>query len=266
MPSSQTRIKAIERKIAELDEKSDMQEGLSESNARTLEFFRLWRHYAGKDVVLVIRSRGVLSRPGEVHQARIVECHDQVAADLIAFAAARGQTVREATDQEIALYRERNRLQQEQANRTLHQESAKQMRANLEATLGIAFGSGVAPGGEDAVAIPPATIPADPPAENPADMVPVVDPVPVPHSELTPGPDGPLPGVPELRDAGVAQVASEHVAELLVVAGITTVRQLAEQSPGSLSAIKGIGESTAAKLVVEACELVATWDGETAAA
>lgn len=239
MPSRQTMddtgILALEEKIRELDVREARQGGLSQASHTYRQWLRKWREFAGTDVVLVIEPVGVLRRRGERHEARLVEVHDDVAADLITFAAERRQRVRPATEEEIALYRAQVKAEQEAARGQIAADNRRLAQAQLATIMGTAGALNAA------VETPPMP---EPPKVN--------------FGEDFDAEDVQLPGTKKaLETGGLRAVASERQAEALAEIGFTTLEQVAAASPQDLARASGIGPARAAELIAKASEALA---------
>lgn len=260
MPSTQTNVAILHDKIIELEKRQVSGQGLSLANMRQLEFFRRWRQFAGRDVVLVIRPKGVIERPGQLNRGKIVEVTDQKAADLMAFAGAREQEVREATPDEIKAYREFNLRQADSMVRKVAGERARMMQAQFEQIMGVTAG-----------AVQPSVPASDP------DLKP-----PVPHDEgkeRAPDasslvPDLNFGGDPaaagegsasgESEDSGDAPGASlldvltEAQVSALIDGGYENLQSIADAEPNELAEkVSGFGPKTATEVILKVSEFLA---------
>lgn len=261
MPSTQTNLKALDRKIRELEER----DALSDANARHLRFLQLWREHGLKDVVLCIEPKGAIRYAGMPTAAmRFVEVTDMVAADLLAYADLRNQKVRLATDEEVAEFNaglERQR-QEHMGRIAAHQAQVTQAAARALIGGGYDLPPGVAPGPAPAPVAPLPGLPMV--GQAPTAPIPPAPPGSAPVlGEGQPGqttlqpPEGanqPAPGAGPL----LASITSAKTVEALVAAGFTTVQAVADADPSDLaSKVDGVGQARAAELIAKASEAIA---------
>ena len=259
MPSSQTRIHDLEKKIAELEVREQSQ-GLTPEAELQLAFNRKWRELAGRDWIVVIRPRGVIRAPSETARARMVQVHDQVAADMLVFGPRRSEPARLATPEECKLWED-----YEEANRAAHRKTiaGAQARVAVEGVNALIgqLASSANPAGapaQAASAAPPEVVLEDP-GENPKGLVPVLSTTAAPGAEATPA--APAAAPPDLGlDPDMGKLGNAAHVQLLLESGYTSVDQVAEAGPQKLTEISGIGPATAAKLMVEAAEIQAERD------
>lgn len=246
MPSHQSNPVQIRKQRDELQARADSV-GLSEENMRQLMFYTKWAEFCGRDIVLVVRPQGVLRKTGEKNDAKIVEMHDSAAADKFAFATARGESVRLATEDEIQAYRVRNQLQRDLHAKKLSQAAADQAQATLQALLGNAAPQAGQHALPQPVVPPPTVVEAGPVTDAQGDDydpdepgAPVLEPVGVTHKPA------------DAQD--IAKIAKPKIAAALAAAGFTTVDAVADATPNELMAAEGVGKVMASKLVGLAVE------------
>lgn len=250
MPSSQTSIPKLDKKIGELEAMA--QDGhLSPANSRMLEMYQRWRNMAGKDVCLVIVPKPAYASRKAV--PRVVEVSDMLAADILTHAPLRGDLVRLATVEEEKAWRAYELSLGKRAKATAAKVAQDAARALLAQTLG------TAPEYADLGDIPPPPTPGgvvDTSKDEAEAMIPEIpsldgdgDPGGVPLSDAT-GTDNSelLASIPALKDS---------VAAAVVAAGFLTVEQLAEAQPKDLEKVNGVGPALASQIIVAASEAVA---------
>jgi len=234
MPSTQTNLKMLERKIRELEEK----DVLSDANTRHLRFLQLWREHGMKDVVLYVVPRGAINR-GTANEPRFVEVTDMVAADLLAYADARNQTVRLATEEEVIAFRATLEQERQAHLGAIASHQAQVTQAAARALLG------------DTHSLPPGVAPTGPAVAPPKAPPAVAKSAPEPVSEPKPeeaSAPGPL----------LAEITSPKIVEALTDAGYSTVQAVADADPQDLAAkVEGVGAARAAELIAKASEAVA---------
>jgi hypothetical protein len=261
MPSSQTRVHDLRKKIQELEVREGSH-GLTPEAELQLAFTRKWLELAGKDWIIVIRPRGVIGAGKERAPARMVEVHDQVAADRIVFGPRRNEPARLATPEECQLWRDF-----EEANKAAHRKviagaQAKVAIEGVNALMGQLSAAGHAAGAPAQANHPaPPEVHLDEPGEDPENLTPELSTTPAPGTQgasaVPPAGDAPTDdGLdPDMGKLGRA----DHV-RLLLENGYTSVDQVAEAGAQKLTEISGIGPATAAKLMVEASEIQAERD------
>lgn len=246
MGNRQLNMGLVQLKIQELELKAATQGAISDGNQAMLDFWRLIRHFGGKDQTIVIVPHGVLRRPGEVAQAKIREVTSTVAAELLAFAKKRGQEVRIATEAERNAYRQRNARQREQQLQALANERAETMRRQMAAMMGTTMPA--AP-----VELPPVepeiALTIGPAAVREIDKILAESAGPEPKPFDVPESKG-LSAIPE----GLAKIGTERQVGLLFAAGYIDLESVAAAKPEELTKIKGIGPAAAASLITTAAE------------
>jgi len=208
--------------------------------------------------VLVIRPRGVIERPGEKAKARMVEVHDQVAADYLVLGPRRGEVCRLATEKEKKLFREYEQANQDAHRKRIAGAQARTAVEGVNALLGQLASAAQGGAPEQATPVPPPQVEVGPSAEEEAaDLVPEVGADASEEESKEPAPaDAGLD--PDMAKLG----APKHV-KALIEAGYSQVEQVAEADPAKLTEIHGIGPATASKLMVEAAEIVAARGDDT---
>lgn len=232
MPSRKTNVIKIERKIADLESR-DVRSDIAE---RDLKFHRLWREFAGRDVVLVVEPKGVISR-GEPAKPKLVEVTDEIAADMLAYADVRSQRVRLATDEEAAAYRAFNARQTQLAKQRVIEQAAEHARVTVEQLLNIPRQVPGAPIGE-----------ATPPAPPEVQFTPPAEPLQIDLTELQEG---------ATSGSVLADLGSEALVAKLTASGLSTVAEVAESSAAKLVEA-GLKPAEAARVIARAAELVAS--------
>lgn len=227
MPSPSTNVKRLERNIRELEER----DALSQSQRLHHKFLSLWKEFAGQDVYLYIVPSGQISRHSV--EPKVVCVYDQTAADILAYAEKRGETVRLATPKEIESYHARNEAQRQAARETMIAEASKLSQAHMQAA------SRIFPHGVPASSVAPPASPAPPVTPE--------------AKEEEEGEVGDQVPVPQLSDLDT----SDAILEGLANAGLGTVEAVANASPQDLVKVKGVGKATAADLIARASELLA---------
>lgn len=255
MPSSQTSKPALQEKIHELEKMASLRDGLlSPANQKMLEMYRRWYDLAGRDVCVVIAANDRLGRTKPV--PRIVEVTDQLAADLITHAPARGDLVRLATDEETAAWKKYNLALGQRAKNAAIKKAQEAAQLMLAQTMGLAQAQFAGAGVDDEPPPPPTPGPVVDPDEGAAEkMVPVI-----PSLDGDDDPENPASALPQ--DSTLTPNAEllaaipglkPSVVEAIQTAGFISVEQLATASPDDLAAkVKGVGPATAAKIVVAA--------------
>ena len=248
MGSRQLNMGLVQIKIQELELKAATQGGISDANQAMLDFWRLVRHFEGKDQTIVIVPHGVLRKPGEVAQAKIREVTSTVAAELLAFAKKRGQEVRLATEAERNAYRARNARQREQQIQTLANERAEAMRRQMAAVMGTSMPA--AP-----LELPPVepelALSIGPAAVREIDKILAESVAPEPKPFEVPESKG-LSAIPE----ELAKIGTERQVGLLFAAGYIDLESVSAAKPEDLTKIKGIGPAAAASLITTAAEML----------
>lgn len=273
MPNSSTSEPSLAVQIAELERKSSLQKGLSTANAGHLRKLKLWSHFAGKDVVMVVQPVGALALPADLApKARFVEVHDMVAADLLAFAMQRQQLVRVATESEVKVYRAQCAWDTAMAARRKATAIQTALQAQMAAALGQPAGSGGA--------APPGPLeelgdrPENPTLES-AEIQSALQSHAAKAEALQVGDVQKKPSVPSVDDmlkgtagaelapdmtvgtgatipAELVSLVKPSVAAAMAASGFTTNESVAASSPQELAKVHGIGEATAAKLMTAA--------------
>lgn len=258
MPSPQTNVRRLDRKIRELEEKDQ----LSDANVLHLDFMRRWRDFAGRDVVLVVEPKGVVTR-GEPPKAKIVEATDMHAAELLTYGAARGQRVRIATDEEIRAYRTFNLRQAEAHRASIAAKAAEHARASVMALLGIQTGQPFAPGDPAAAPTPVAETPPPAAVFGEGHDAPIVAELPgnpdaPEQADASRSSDGPEATAPSAPAVVLSEIADEALVAALAEAGVGTVQAVAESDPETLSkSVRGLKKAQAAALIATAAEALA---------
>jgi hypothetical protein len=265
MPSSQTRVYDLEKKIGELQVREQTQ-GIGIEAELQLAFLRKWRELAGKDWIVVVRPRGVIRKPGEVVKARMVEVYDQVAADMIVFGPKRGEPARLATPEECQLWRDYEQANQDAHRKVIAGAQARTAMEGVNALMG-QMGATAVGGAPQAAPLPAPTVDLVEPGENPDDLVPEVGTSPAPGAEPEKQDSPAEPGSPTALaegglDPDMEKLGSEKDVKALLEAGYSSVEQVAEAEQSKLTEIHGIGPSTAAKLTVEAAEIIAAREAQ----
>jgi DNA uptake protein ComE-like DNA-binding protein len=237
-----------------MDDRAAEAGGLAPANIDHYNFVKIHKELeeqklrTGEDIHLVLRPIGVLRKPGEVVQARIVCVLPENAAEIMAFAAKRGQAVRLATADEIKAYKDYNAKLKQVAEGRVAQEQQRIAQVHLQAVLGQAATAANVP------AIPQEEVPPEPTA-------PLAVPTPSDGLESPVKPEGAAAEVPPPSggpvDPDIAKLGNEKQVSLLVQGGYVTVDQVAEASPEDLTQIKGIGAKTAAQILVKANQVQA---------
>jgi len=250
MPSSQTRLRQLDRKIRELQE----QEQLSDANLVHLRYLQLWREFGMKDVVLVIQPKGAINR-GETPPATIKEVTDMCAADMLAYSGQRNQRVRLATEEEIAQYRAYMEAKRVHQTAETAKQQAELARANLASMLGLATGT-VVTGPTAAPPVAPAVSAARADESEEEPLVPVLPAVGGGQvvSGAAAGPAGDKARGLPLEALEVTTALSDALCE----AGYMSVEQVAAADPAELAKkVHGVGRARGAELVTRASELLA---------